>query len=335
MRFPAIIALAIGALVLLSAGHLTAARAESAPSAIAEGFPVPPLHPEGAVLETHELAPGVYALISNKPPTDNSGFVVGEKGVLVIDAHINGDMARQIQARVREVTDKPILYLVNTNYHGDHTFGNYAFPEDTRIIAHRLTAERMKDFEHEKALMLAAVDNDAGILRDTRLRLPDITFNETMRIDLGGLVVELHHFGAGNTPGDTVVYVPKARTAWTGNLVLGEGIIPFLIEGGAVNYVATIARFTQRIDARTIIPGHAIPTTGVTLGRYLAYLNDLVHAVRGARLRGDSLEKALSGNALDAAYVIPTDSPLAAFADFNTALHRWNFRVTYGEFAGG
>ena len=297
---------------------------------------MPPLHPEGAVLETHELAPGVYALISNKPPTDNSGFVVGEKGVLVIDAHINGDMARQIQTRVREVTDKPILfYLVNTNYHGDHTFGNYAFPEDTRIVAHRLTTERMKDFEHEKALMLAAVDNDVGILSETRLRLPDVTFDTSMRIDLGGRVDELYHFGAGNTPGDTVVYVPEAKAAWTGNLVLGEGIIPFLIEGGAVNYVATIARFIQRIDARTIIPGHAIPTTGATLGRYLAYFNDLIHAVRGARLQGDSLEKALSGNALGAAYVIPADSPLAAFADFNTALHRWNFRVTYGEFAGG
>ena len=57
--------------------------------------------------------------------------------------------------------------------------------------------------------------------------------------------------------------------------------------------------------------------------------------MRGARLQGDSLEKALSGNALGAAYVIPADSPLAAFADFNTALHRWNLRVTYGEFAGG
>ncbi|MEE8172735.1 MAG: MBL fold metallo-hydrolase [Alphaproteobacteria bacterium] len=335
MRFPAIIALAIGAFALLTVGQLTAARAEPAPGSIAEGFPVPPLHPEGTVLETRELAPGVYALVSNKPPTDNSGFVVGEKGVLVIDAHINGDMARQIQARVREVTDKPILYLVNTNYHGDHTFGNYAFPEDTRIIAHRLTAERMKDFEHEKILMLAAVDNDASILSDTRLRLPDVTFDKTMRIDLGGRIVELYHFGAGNTPGDTVVYVPEARVAWTGNLVLGEGIIPFLIEGGAVDYLATIARFAQTVNARTIIPGHAIPTTGAILGRYLAYLNDLVHAVRGARLQGHTLEEALSGNELPAAYVIPADSPLAAFAGFNDALHRWNFRVTYGEFAGG
>ncbi len=65
MRFPAIIALAIGAFALLTVGQLTAARAEPAPGSIAEGFPVPPLHPEGTVLETRELAPGVYALVSN------------------------------------------------------------------------------------------------------------------------------------------------------------------------------------------------------------------------------------------------------------------------------
>ena len=335
MRYSAILTAAIGALALFTIGQPSMVRAQSTSGGIAEDFPVPPLHPGGVVLETRELSPGVYALVSNKPPTDNSGFVVGEKGVLVIDAHIDGDMARQIQARVREVTDKPILYLVNTNYHGDHTFGNYAFPEDTRIIAHRLTAERMKDFEHEKTLMLAAVDNDASILSDTRLRLPDITFDKTLRIDLGGRVVELYHFGAGNTPGDTVVYVPEAEAAWTGNLVLGEGIIPFLIEGGAVDYLATLAHFAQTIDARTIIPGHAIPTTGAALGRYLTYLNDLVREVRGARLRGHTLEQALNSYALPAAYVIPADSPLAAFSEFNNALHRWNLRVTYGELAGG
>ena len=53
------------------------------------GFVPPPLNPAGARLETKELAPGVYGLLSSKPPVDNSGFVVGERGVLVIDAHIN------------------------------------------------------------------------------------------------------------------------------------------------------------------------------------------------------------------------------------------------------
>ena len=76
---------------------------------------------------------------------------------MVIDAHINGTMARQIQAAVRDVTDEPILYLVNTNHHGDHTFGNYAFPAETHIIAHRATAERMRHFELEKKFMLATV----------------------------------------------------------------------------------------------------------------------------------------------------------------------------------
>jgi cyclase len=86
-------------------------------------FPVWRLHPAGCTLATKELAPGVYALISSIPGVDNAGFVVGEKGVLVIDARIATPMARQIQERVREVTDKPLLFLVNSNYHGDHTFG--------------------------------------------------------------------------------------------------------------------------------------------------------------------------------------------------------------------
>jgi cyclase len=143
---------------VVSIAYVIAALAAALPAAAKappgfdapEGFIPPPLHPAGAQLETKELGPGVYALVSNHIAVDNSGFIVGERGVLVIDAHINGAMARQIQDAVRRVTAKPILYLVNTNYHGDHTFGNYAFPADTQIIAHRKTAERMRDFEHEK-----------------------------------------------------------------------------------------------------------------------------------------------------------------------------------------
>ena len=209
-------------LLLLAALALPAAAQESEGLVGPEGFIPPPLHPAGAQLETKQLAPGVYALLSNKSAVDNSGFVVGERGVLVIDAHINGAMARQIQVAVRRVTDKPILYLINTNFHGDHTFGNYAFPAETRIVAHRETAERMRDFEHEKKLLLATVNNDPTVYADVRLRLPDVVFDDYLRLDLGDRVVEIYHFGPGNTPGDTVVYVPEARVAWTGNLVGGR-----------------------------------------------------------------------------------------------------------------
>ncbi|MGH7563619.1 MAG: MBL fold metallo-hydrolase, partial [Gemmatimonadota bacterium] len=187
-------------------------------------FIPPPLHPGGARLQTRQLGDRVYALVSNHNGVDNSGFVIGERGVLVIDAHINAEMAHQIQDAVKAVTDKPILYLVNTNYHGDHTFGNFAFPAETRIVAHRATAERMQDFEAEKEFLLAAVNGDRSVYGDVQLRLPDIVFDDSLRLDLGGRVVDLYHFGPGNTPGDAVVYVPEARVAWTGNLVLGVGL---------------------------------------------------------------------------------------------------------------
>jgi len=76
-----------------------------------QGLIPPPLNPIGTQLETKQLAPGIYGLLSSKPPVDNSGFVVGEHGVLVIDAHINGAMAGLIQTAVRRVTNKPILYV--------------------------------------------------------------------------------------------------------------------------------------------------------------------------------------------------------------------------------
>ncbi len=244
------------------------------------GFIPPPLNPSGARLETKELAPGVYGLLSSKPPVDNSGFVVGEHGVLVIDAHINGSDGRADPSRraAGHQQTHP-LYVVNTNYHGDHTFGNYAFPPETLIVAQQKTAEIMRDFEREKQLLLPTVGNDPTVFGDVRLRLPDVVLDEYLELDLGGRVVELHHFGHGNTPGDTVVFVPEARVAWTGNLILGEGTIPFLIEGGAGAYLETMAKFTHTLEVGSIVPGHGLLTSGAILGRYLPYLSELIESV--------------------------------------------------------
>jgi len=302
------------------------------------GFIPPPLNPSGARLETKELAPGVYGLLSSKPPVDNSGFVVGEHGVLVIDAHINGAMAGRIQTAVRQVTNKPILYVVNTNYHGDHTFGNYAFPAETLIVAQQKTAECMRDIEREKRFLLPTVDNDATVFGDVRLRLPDVVLDEYLELDLGGRVVELYHFGHGNTPGDTVVYVPEARVAWTGNLIAGEGFIPFLIEGGAGAYLETMAKFTHTLEVGTLVPGHGVLASGAILGRYLPYLSELIEAVRKALRAGQTLEEALAATPLGQAYMqdtAGTDSPFAAqFAAFRAGIHRWNVWRTYQGMKG-
>ncbi len=293
------------------------------------GFTMPPLHPTGVDLATKRLGEGVYALISSRPPVDNSGFIVGDKGVLVIDAHINGRMARKIQAAVRAVTDKPILYLVNTNFHGDHTFGNHAFPRETTIVAHRKTAEIMRRFDEEKQFLLGTVKNDQAVYGDAVLRLPDLTFDDHLTIDLGGRVVEIHHFGHGNTPGDTVVYEPTTRTAWTGNLVLGAGTIPWALDGDMPAYLETIGRFAARLDVATIIPGHTAPVSAVIFGTYQRYIHELLAAVRGAVRSGHSLDQTLAALALDESYLPAADSPLAVMRPLMQGFHRWNVKMTY------
>jgi cyclase len=103
------------------------------------------LDPANVTFRPRAFAPGVYALMASPMPRDNSGLIVGENASLVIDAGVNGATARKVQDIVRNLTDVRIRYLVNTNYHGDHTFGNYGFPDTVEIIAHRLTAESMSD----------------------------------------------------------------------------------------------------------------------------------------------------------------------------------------------
>ena len=247
-------------------------------------------------------------------------------------------MAGLIQTAVRQVTNKPILYVVNTNYHGDHTFGNSAFPQETLIVAQQKTAEIMREFEREKQFLLPYVDNERTVFGDVRLRLPDLVLDQYLELDLGGRVVELYHLGHGNTPGDTVVYVPEARVAWTGNLIVGEGNIPFLIEGGAGAYLETIAKFTHMLEVGTIVPGHGLLTSGAILSRYLAYLSELIESLRRAIRAGQSLDEAIAATPLGEKYTqdaAGSNSPLVAqFTAFRAGLHRWNVWRTYQGMKG-
>jgi cyclase len=287
-------------------------------------FVVWKLNPRGCTLSTRELAPGVYALLSSIPGVDNAGFVVGEKGVLVIDAHISIPMARQIQERVREVTDKPIRFLVNSNYHGDHTFGNCAFPAETLIIQQRETASRTPYLREESEFLLPAVDNDPAIFEGVTLRLPDIVFDDYLRIDLGGQVVELHWFGPANTPGDTITYVPSAKAAWTGNMTGGS--FGLALESDAPTFLGTLIRFIQTIEAKRLIPGHAPILESSVLWSYILYFSQLTNDIKRALSAGWTLEETLERTPMGEAFRLPPSDPRAPFME---GRHSYNVRRTY------
>lgn len=287
------------------------------------------LNPTGCRLSIEKLGENVYALVSNIPGVDNAGFVVGAKGVLVIDAHISIAMARQIQERVREVTDKPIRYLVNTNYHADHTFGNCAFPAETLVVQQRETAARTPYLEHEREFMLPTVDNDPEIFKGVTYRAPDIVFDDRLTIDLGDQAVELHWFGPANTPGDTIVYVPGAKAAWTGNVTVGS--FGLCLESDAPAYLAMISRFLQALEVEALVSGHAPVSGRDVLGKYLLYFSEVAHEVRKALGAGLSLEETLARTRLPDGFRLPDSDPRSVFAE---GRHSYNVRRTYLSLAG-
>ena len=254
----------------------------------------PNLSPVGLELRPQKLGDGVHALMATIPPKDNNGVVHGRWATLIIDAGVTPAVGAQVQRVAREVTDRPLRYLANTTYHGDHTFGNIAFPDDVAVISSRENRDNMHDLAYEKEMRSHNMYGAEGEFDSfTTWRLPDVVFDTRAEIDLGGTTVELHRFGSGNGPGDTVVYVPSARTAWTGNYLCAAGSPHMMLQGGPVPYIESLRVMKANLpDLETIVPGHGPIGAGPeAIDALLAYLERLQEEVSTAYQAGVPIEE--------------------------------------------
>jgi cyclase len=259
-----------------------------------KGFIAPNLSPQGLTLRPERLADGVWALMANKLPKDNNGLVVGSRAALVVDSGITPGMGRYIQELAAEITDKPVLYLANTTFHGDHTFGNTAFGPEVTVVSSRLNRDSMTDLEREKRFRNESMYGAPGLDEIDTWRKPDVVFDSFHEIDLGGRTVQLWHFGPGNGSGDTVVHVPDAKVAWVGNFLRHAGIPPMMLAGDPVGYGRSARSLKETLDLETIVPGHG-PLTAAAPGTdyILRYVEDMAVDVTKRRSWGMSLEEML------------------------------------------
>ncbi|WP_433461761.1 MBL fold metallo-hydrolase [Spirillospora sp. CA-128828] len=308
-----------------------------------EDFVPPNLSPRGLRLRPAELADGVYALMANQIPKDNNGLIVGDRAAMVIDSGITPGVGRYLQEVVAELTDKPVRYLANTTFHGDHTFGNSAFGDDVTLVSSRLNKASMAtiSLEHEKALRLSSMYGDDGLDAVVAWRQPDLVFDRFCEIDLGGRVVHLWHFGPGNGSGDTIVHVPDAKVAWVGNFLRHHGIPPMLLAGDPVGYARSIQALKATIRVDTLVPGHGpLAAAEPGISWHLHYLHRLAASVSRLRDEGASVDKALDEVVLDDPLPLSEVVPDAGaeehdrFAALVRSNHRLNVLLSYRWLAG-
>ena len=164
-----------------------------------------------------EIARGCYAFTAEGDP--NSGVIVGDDCVLVIDAQPGPAMAGKVVEHIRKITDKPIRHVVLTHYHASHTLGVESFGAPSIIasdLSRRIFAERGKqnrEAERERfPRLFASTPHNAAVS-------PTLTFSSSVSLFLGSREVRIMHLGRGHTMGDIVVWVPDCRAMFTGDLV--------------------------------------------------------------------------------------------------------------------
>jgi cyclase len=244
-----------------------------------------------------QVGPGVYAAIDgpDHKAGSNAGFVVGDDGVLVIDAFFTVDAARALVAEIHRLTPKPIRYVVNTHYHADHTGGDQALRDaGAIIIAHKnvrgwVRTNNINLFGDRITPELKA--------RIEALPLPDLTTDKDLTVWLGSRKIIVRTV-LGHTGGDLTIFVPDAKVLFTGDL-LWRRVPPNLIDGSVKEWAATDRDFAHLPDAAHIafVPGHGDVAGLGDVEDFTAYLRDLRRLVgegRKSGLTGDALAQAVS-----------------------------------------
>lgn len=259
--------------------------------------------PHHVVLVASEIAPDVFAVCPDDaarknaagvPAATSGGFVIGSRGVLIVDTMINRELAGQLLALIRERTDRPILYAVNTSYHGDHSYGNQFLPPDTKVVQHENTQRYIQEhFADDIAFMSQYFGSNSGLgeLKPTpaAILLKD---GERRDLDLGGKVVTVEHLGFAQTTGDLFVWIASDKVLFTGNPVISGGpSFSWLLDGRSSDALTTLERVrTAFPDDATVVPGHGVPTGMTAIDAHIRYLTDLRREIAAAL--SDGLDQA-------------------------------------------
>ncbi|CAK8713875.1 Beta-lactamase [Candidatus Electrothrix laxa] len=256
------------------------------------------------VMMSEKMADGVYAYYpadakakapQGIPIGTSGGFIVGEKGVLVIDTMLNERLFKQVQELVRSVTDAPIRYAINTSYHGDHSYGNMYLPAETTIIQHLQTKAYVdKHFKADTEFMIVNFGKERGIEKIVP-RTGDILVNPggRLQLDLGGKIVEVMDFGFAQTGGDLFIWEPESKVMWTGNAIAAsQPALPWLLDGHLLETLTTFQKVFEFLpqDAR-VVPGHGHVIGREGLRWHIDYLTAVKNGVKKAVDEGFTLEQ--------------------------------------------
>jgi glyoxylase-like metal-dependent hydrolase (beta-lactamase superfamily II) len=226
-----------------------------------------------------KLSEHVYAAVDfkNATPADNSfgvntGIVIGNDAVLVVDTRISAKKAQEFIADIRKVTDKPIKYVVNTHYHLDHSWGNCEFVKLGAVVigqenGPKLASRYIEGISHPENYGLTAED-----INGTTISTPTITFKDTLLVDLGGVTVSLSYLGHTHTNDSIVALVEQDGVLFAGDALFVR-YHPSMGDADVQGWLKALAEL-EKTPAKIIVPGHGPVSTVADIKDLEVYLTE-------------------------------------------------------------
>lgn len=223
-----------------------------------------------------EVAEGIFAYIQPDGTwfLNNAGFLVGSRGVAMVDQCGTELRARTFLDQARGPGRRAVHTLINTHHHADHTFGNFVLPADTTIVGHRRARDEV--IATGTGIAAAFEGPDWG---DIQISPPFLCFDERLSLFIDDLEVELIHFGRpAHTTNDIVVWIPERRVLFSGDLIFNGGS-PFALEGSVAGWIETL-EMLRDLGAETIVPGHGPVCGPEAIDEVAAYIEFLQRTAR-------------------------------------------------------
>jgi cyclase len=247
-------------------------------------------------LKIEQLRDGIYLIQSSS--SGNITVFTSDDGLLLVDTKLTNEYDGAMEL-LRSVTDKPIRFVINTHMHPDHTGGN-AFIEAL-------------------GSNIVATENARKRLAETQMSgLPNITFDDHMRLFFGGRVMDFYWLGRGHTDGDLVIHLPEDGLILTGDLFAGGDPFVRAVDhngGGNLTEWSSTLKKVLELDFDAVIPGHSELTDRAKLQAYLddtVRIQDLIREMHAAGRAPEDIEQAISNEF--------GGSALVAFSGFNLVL---------------
>ncbi|HUP49240.1 MAG TPA: MBL fold metallo-hydrolase [Thermoanaerobaculia bacterium] len=232
-------------------------------------------------IETTKVAGSVYMLTG---AGGNIGVSVGEDGIVIVDDQF-APLAPKIKAALAAITDRPIQFVLNTHYHGDHTGGNEIFGREAPIIAHDNVRQRLAAGTTARGHKTPPAPKGA---------LPVVTFDSTLTIHVNGEQVRAIHSPHAHTDGDSIIWFTRSNVVHMGDNFF-NGRFPYIDVdngGSARGLIHSIDRVLSTVpDDAKIIPGHGPLADKAALRRYSEMLAGTYGAVDAAVRAGKTLDQ--------------------------------------------